>query len=189
MSPFPTLTARPRRAFVILCILALAALVAAGMLGVQEPRTTQAGPSGKMYWADKGARKIQRANLDGTGVEDLVTTGLSLPTGLALDVGGGKMYWTDRGDFLLRRANLDGTAVEVLITELGDRIGISLDVAAGKMYWADHEAPPRDPAREPQWHRCRGHRDFSPWRGRSPWSHWHRAGREWRETVLDSVAW
>ena len=34
--------------------------------------------SGKMYWTDSGTRKIQRANLDGSGVEDLVTSGLSI---------------------------------------------------------------------------------------------------------------
>ena len=34
---------------------------------------------GKMYWTDAGTDKIQRANLDGTQVEDLVTTGLDAP--------------------------------------------------------------------------------------------------------------
>ena len=38
-----------------------------------------------MYWTDRGTRKIQRANLDGTRVEDLVT-GLSEPVGLALEI-------------------------------------------------------------------------------------------------------
>ena len=41
---------------------------------------------GKMYWADPGSSKVQRANLDGTGLEDLVTTGLDVPLGIALDV-------------------------------------------------------------------------------------------------------
>ena len=27
-----------------------------------------------MYWVDQGTNKIQRANLDGTGVEDLLTS-------------------------------------------------------------------------------------------------------------------
>ena len=47
-----------------------------------------------MYWTDGTQHKIQRANLDGTRVEDLVT-GLSDTSGIALDVVGGKMYWTD----------------------------------------------------------------------------------------------
>ena len=44
----------------------------------------------KMYWVDPGAGKIQRANLDGTGVEDLVTAGLTAPNDIALDPVGGK---------------------------------------------------------------------------------------------------
>ena len=54
----------------------------------------------KMYWTDAGTNKIQRANLDGTGVVDtnvvdLVTTGLVTPLGIALDRAERKMYWVD----------------------------------------------------------------------------------------------
>jgi glucose/arabinose dehydrogenase len=48
-----------------------------------------------MYWADAGADKIQRANLDGSGIENLVTTGIGNPFGIALDLSAGKIYWTD----------------------------------------------------------------------------------------------
>ena len=34
---------------------------------------------GKMYWTDLGNHKIQRVNLNGTSLEDLVTTGLIAP--------------------------------------------------------------------------------------------------------------
>ena len=40
--------------------------------------------AGKMYWLDTRTDKIQRASLDGSAIEDLVTTGLDLPRGLAL---------------------------------------------------------------------------------------------------------
>ena len=40
--------------------------------------------SGKVYWVDPYNKKIQRANFDGTGIEDLVTTGLDTPWGIAL---------------------------------------------------------------------------------------------------------
>ena len=55
--------------------------------------------AGKMYWTywpdwtpergwgEQGTGKIQRANLDGTGVQDVVT-GLGWPEGLALDTSG-----------------------------------------------------------------------------------------------------
>lgn len=31
-------------------------------------------PAQKMYWVDEETHKIQRANLDGSNIEDLVTT-------------------------------------------------------------------------------------------------------------------
>ena len=68
-----------------------------------------------MYWSDRGTRKIQRANLDGSAVEDLVASGLDLPGGLVVDLREGKMYWTDRGTAKIQRANLDGSGVEDLL--------------------------------------------------------------------------
>lgn len=40
---------------------------------------------GKMYWTDTGTEKIQRANLDGTDIEDMITTGLRNLAGIAID--------------------------------------------------------------------------------------------------------
>jgi hypothetical protein len=90
---------------------------------------------GKMYWSDYGTNYVQRANLDGTGVETLVT-GLGNPRQIALDLSAGKMYWSDNGTDKIQRANLDGTSVEDLIVT-SNAFGIALDVAAGKMYWTD----------------------------------------------------
>ena len=89
-----------------------------------------------MYWTDSGTGKIQRANLDGSGVEDLVTTGLTAPRGIALDPRAGKMYWTDYWTNTIHRANLDGSQIEDLVT--GDRApvggpgGIALDLGSGR---------------------------------------------------------
>ena len=52
-------------------------------------------PGGKMYWTAEGPPRIQRADLDGSNVEDLVTTGLVNPRGLALDAAGERCTgWT-----------------------------------------------------------------------------------------------
>ena len=40
---------------------------------------------------DYGTNKIQRANLDGSQVEDLITTGLNNPSGIALDGANGRL--------------------------------------------------------------------------------------------------
>ena len=98
-----------------------------------------AGGVNRMYWTDSNTYKIQRSNLDGSGVEDLVTTGLESPYGIALDVSGGKMYWTDAGS-KIQRSNLDGSGVEDLVTTgLDGPHGIALDVSGGKMYWTDYD--------------------------------------------------
>lgn len=95
---------------------------------------------GRMYWTDWETDKIQRANLDGSQVEDLVTTGLDYPSGLALDVAGGKMYWIDAGTDKIQRANLDGSQVEDLVTTgLFVPRNLALDVAGGKIYWTDED--------------------------------------------------
>ena len=104
------------------------------------PGASPAGAS-KLYWTDWGTDKIQRANLDGSGIEDLVVGGgLDGPDGLALDVAGGKMYWTDAGANKIQRAGLDGSDVEDLVTGLGIPYGLALDVSGGKMYWTDRQA-------------------------------------------------
>ena len=104
------------------------------------PRPSATGAS-KLYWTDWGTDRIQRANLDGSSVENLVVGGgLDGPDGLALDVAGGKMYWADAGANKIQRAGLDGSNVEDLVTGLGIPYGLALDVAGGKMYWTDRQA-------------------------------------------------
>ena len=94
-------------------------------------------PTGNlMYWTDAGRGKIQRANLNGSNIQDLVT-GLETPDGIALDVAGGKMYWVDHSTDKIQRANLDGSNIQDLVTGLGFPERIALDVAGGKMYWTD----------------------------------------------------
>ena len=99
-----------------------------------------------MWWVARcigqiiSRKKIQRANLDGSNVQDLVTRtqGLGDPFGIALDVVGGKMYWTDNGTEKIQRANLDGSNIEDLVTQgLEYPLDIALDVEGGKMYWTD----------------------------------------------------
>ena len=96
--------------------------------------------TGKIYWTDWVADRIRRADLDGTNVEDLVTSGLERPVALALDVGNGKMYWTDWGTNKIQRADLDGSNVENLVTSgLESPGGLTLELENGKMYWTDGE--------------------------------------------------
>uniref|UniRef100_A0ACD5GWN9 Uncharacterized protein n=1 Tax=Desertifilum tharense IPPAS B-1220 TaxID=1781255 RepID=A0ACD5GWN9_9CYAN len=72
-----------------------------------------------MYWTDDTTNRIQRANLDGTGVENLIVSGLDRPRAIALDLFNDKIYWVDSGRDIIERANLDGTGREVVL-DLGE---------------------------------------------------------------------
>lgn len=91
---------------------------------------------GKMYWTDPNNNKIQRANLDGSAIEDLVTTSISYPRAIALDVTAGKMYWTDRGLQGIYRADLNGSNRQTLLANLSlNPEGLALDLPNQKMYF------------------------------------------------------
>ena len=114
-------------------------LIVLSILSILHPITSSAQESPiYMYWADNGTNKIQRANLDGTNVQDIHATGLEGPEGIAIDITGGKMYWTDHDTDKIQCSNLDGTNVEDLVTGLEAPLGIALDLAGGKMYWTNY---------------------------------------------------
>lgn len=117
---------------------ALAVLVLGVLLSVVLSSfggSVRSAPGDKLYWTDPGADKIQRSNLDGTNVED-VLTGVNA-FDIEIDSAGGKMYWTGDGD--VHRAHLDGTAVETLVVD-GSSGSLSLDLVNDKVYWTSgHE--------------------------------------------------
>ena len=90
-----------------------------------------------IYWVDHAAGKIQRARLDGSGLNDLVTRGLRLPEGIALHLGGRKMYWTDRDTGKVHRSNLDGSRIEEVITGLNNPHSIAFHSPQRTLYWTE----------------------------------------------------
>ncbi len=122
--------------------------------------------AGKMYWVDSSGvvgERVKRANLDGSGSENLVCqagpcTGgninadMDSPRGIALDIAAGKMYWTNGNPSnRIMRANLDGSSSENILCNAlcaGGEVNaaidsptyIALDIASGKMYWTDRSA-------------------------------------------------
>src|SRR4051812_39670823 len=104
--------------------------------------------------------RVQRADVDGTGVETLVTvaTGAAARTnqanfcvGMAIDTTGGWFYWTQKGPDnggvgSIRRAHIstpsgqtseNRTDIEVLFAGLPEPVDLDLDIDAGMLYWAD----------------------------------------------------
>ena len=94
------------------------------------------GINSKIYWATRD--DIQRANFDGTNVQDVVT-GLDEPEDIAIDVSGGKIYWTIEHGDRIQRANLDGTNVQDVVTGLDRPYGIAIDISGGKIYWMEED--------------------------------------------------
>jgi DNA-binding beta-propeller fold protein YncE len=94
--------------------------------------------NGKVYFTDNhiGVAKIQRMNLDGSGLED-VMTGVRAVS-IILDVDNGKMYYTTNDDWSVKRANMDGTNVESLhVSDTGTPSGITLDLNDDNVYFTD----------------------------------------------------
>jgi low density lipoprotein receptor-related protein 5/6 len=63
----------------------------------------------KLFWTESVAKRIRRASLDGSNIEDLITSGLLGSGAFALDLYSGKMYWAD--DDKLRRADINGSNI------------------------------------------------------------------------------
>lgn len=115
---------------------------------------------GKLYWSDREGMRVQRANVDGTSVETLLTvaTGNAARSearnwcvGIALDLAGGYFYWTQKGpdngqEGSIRRAHLTmpageddrtRTDVEVLFDGLPEPVDMDVDTEHGYLYWTD----------------------------------------------------
>jgi hypothetical protein len=109
--------------------------------GLSEPRGIALDMAGgKIYFADNGLNIIGRANLDGSGAEELIRSGIQFPADVELDLTNHKLYWADRDNGYIRRANLDGSGVENVRT-VADPYFFELDVAGGKVYWSNGDGP------------------------------------------------
>jgi DNA-binding beta-propeller fold protein YncE len=96
----------------------------------------------KLYWVSGTSsgdfKKVQRANLDGSLVEELLVGTYIFPGDIALDLTGGHIYWTDPLNATICRSALDGSNTQVIIGSGLTLPGrIALDLTAGKLYWTD----------------------------------------------------
>uniref|UniRef100_A0A8C2Q5F3 Low density lipoprotein receptor-related protein 4 n=1 Tax=Cyprinus carpio TaxID=7962 RepID=A0A8C2Q5F3_CYPCA len=86
-----------------------------------------------VFWSDVTLDRIMRASLNGSNVEEVVSTGLESPGGLAIDWIHNKLYWTDSGTSRIEVANLDGTQRKVLLWQRMEKPR----AIALKIYWTD----------------------------------------------------
>ena len=90
----------------------------------------------RLYWTEFSGR-IRRVNLDGTGLDTLLSD-IGSPYGIV--VADNKIYWAeeiDENSGKIQRANPNGTNIETLVTVQGLPTGISVDTETGKIYWAN----------------------------------------------------
>eukprot|EP00931_Biecheleriopsis_adriatica_P049984 TRINITY_DN28924_c0_g2_i1.p1 TRINITY_DN28924_c0_g2~~TRINITY_DN28924_c0_g2_i1.p1 ORF type:complete len:309 (-),score=31.08 TRINITY_DN28924_c0_g2_i1:18-944(-) len=97
--------------------------------GLKQPRSVACG-GGKIYWADRDSRKIQRANLDGSDVEDIVEADFGVKS-VAVD--NDTIFWPVPSEQKIQSANLDGSSVGDVLTNTGAVSGIQL--VSGRLYW------------------------------------------------------
>jgi DNA-binding beta-propeller fold protein YncE len=100
----------------------------------------------RVYWVNGtavDASPISHADLDGSGGDDLDTTGAASaePRGVAIDTAAGTVYWTNRGNNQISFANLDGTGVARDLDTTGSALldhpnGAAIHPAQGRIYWA-----------------------------------------------------
>ena len=89
----------------------------------------------KMYWCDVNNFVIRRANLDGSGQEDVITSGLVFPAVIKTEPVGGHFYWGDQVSEEIWRADLDGANAAPVISTAFHR-GLAIDQPGGKIYWS-----------------------------------------------------
>ncbi len=107
--------------------------------GVIGPYTAEAS---HIYWTTGFGQSVERANLDGTGHETIVS-GSNLTSNIFVDSDAAKVYWTGLQGRGISRSNLDGSIVELLVQPIGDPYGITLNSSTGTMYWAESSATNR----------------------------------------------
>jgi glucose/arabinose dehydrogenase len=119
----------------------------------------------KLYWADREGMRVMRANVDGSAVEILVSTGdpdvhkgdaTRWCVGVALDHARGQLYWTQKGsdnagqgrilragiEIPARETAASRSDVEVWRDGLPEPIDLEFDPASRLMYWTDRGDPP-----------------------------------------------
>ena len=95
--------------------------------------------SSKVYWTQKTSNdtgKIQRANFNGTNVEEVKSL-TGIPHDIGIDTVNNRIYLTN-SQGKVQRINTDGSSFQPnLITGLASPKEIALDVIGGKVYWTE----------------------------------------------------
>nr|XP_006817538.1 PREDICTED: low-density lipoprotein receptor-related protein 1-like [Saccoglossus kowalevskii] len=105
---------------------------------LEEPRAIVLDPEHRyMYWSDWGVvPKIEKAGMDGSDREVIVSQNLMWPNGLTIDYATGRLFWTDGKLKLLESCDLAGKDRQV-VKEIGLLYPFALTVFENNVYWSD----------------------------------------------------
>ncbi|CAH0560791.1 unnamed protein product [Brassicogethes aeneus] len=91
-----------------------------------------------LYWTDDDVKKIQRARLNGSEEQEVVSTEITNPDGLAIDWLSRNLYWTDAGTDRIEVVRINKNFRRVIISDgLVDPRGIAVAPELGWLFWSD----------------------------------------------------
>ncbi|XP_048874532.1 low-density lipoprotein receptor-related protein 2 isoform X14 [Brienomyrus brachyistius] len=105
---------------------------------LQQPQSLALHPTkGLMFWSEFGAApQIERSAMDGSERKVVVSSGVSWPGSMAVDMLGERIYWTDEKLKCIGSATLDGENMKILqLTETPSPF--SMGVFNEVMIWSD----------------------------------------------------
>jgi hypothetical protein len=102
---------------------------------------TAPGPAGGIYWTNRGAGLVERADFSGINRTTVRASAGTNVRGLAIDPAANHIYYADNGADLLYRMNLDGSDRIVILTVGPSAFpaDLRLDPAAGHLYYCDQQ--------------------------------------------------
>lgn len=116
--------------------------IAAYIMNQATTVTPAVNPNPKVIWADKDKDMILSANLDGTGIDTLLSdyrVSLTTPNYLTIDQKRKKLYVSDWGADRIIRMNIDGSDPEVVISspDVDGPVGMGFDNTGDRLFFLD----------------------------------------------------
>nr|XP_022902920.1 low-density lipoprotein receptor-related protein 2 [Onthophagus taurus] len=101
------------------------------------PRELAVNPLKRLlYWIDYGQYpRIGKANLDGTESMPIVTTGISNPKDLTIDMATHDVYWVDAKLDTIQKVSFLGGTRQIIMRNLPNPMGIAIHM--NDVYWVD----------------------------------------------------
>lgn len=91
----------------------------------------------KIYFIDRISGDIRSANLDGSGLSTIFSTGLFGITGLAIDFVNSRAYYAHWFGGEVRRVDLNGSNDQAVVTGAADPNCVAVDPIAGLIFYTD----------------------------------------------------